>query len=196
MPFSGHIANKFRRRTILQLNIEDLTASKMNVLHYLALQFETLVFLLKVTDCTNAEKLELPGFPLAGCSSSRKYGLPRLTTFVHKQLRYSRLDQSLPTSEIELFCVSVVGCKIVNVYQPPLTRVRFLDLPVFPHHCLCAGDFKCHHVDWGYDDNSPDGECLAGWESINRLALLYNVRMPPTFTLPLEHWHQSRCSFC
>ena len=40
MPFSGHIANKFRRPTILQLNIKTLTASKINVLHYLALQFE------------------------------------------------------------------------------------------------------------------------------------------------------------
>ena len=41
LPFSGHIANK----TILQLNIEGLTASKMNVLHHLAMQFEALVIL-------------------------------------------------------------------------------------------------------------------------------------------------------
>ena len=47
LPFSGHIANKFRRPTILQLNIEGLTASKMNVLYYLALQFEALVILLQ-----------------------------------------------------------------------------------------------------------------------------------------------------
>ena len=31
LPFSGHIVNKLRRPTILQLNIEGLTASKMNV---------------------------------------------------------------------------------------------------------------------------------------------------------------------
>ena len=30
LPFSGHIANKLRRHTILQLNIEGLTASKMS----------------------------------------------------------------------------------------------------------------------------------------------------------------------
>ena len=40
LPFSGRIANKFRRPTILQLNIEGLTASKMNVLHHLAMQSE------------------------------------------------------------------------------------------------------------------------------------------------------------
>ena len=41
---------------------------------------------------------------------------------------------------------------------------------MFPHPCLYAGDFNCRHADWGYDDNSPDGECLAGWASINCLA--------------------------
>ena len=40
------------------------------------------------------------------------------------------------------------------------TRLRTLDLPVFPHPCLYAGDFNCRHADWGYDDNSPDGEKL------------------------------------
>ena len=54
LPFSGHIANKFQRPTIFQLNIEDLTASNMNVLHYLALQSEALVILLQKTHCTDA----------------------------------------------------------------------------------------------------------------------------------------------
>ena len=49
LPFSGHIANKFRRPTILQLNIEDFTASKMKVLHHLAMQSEALVILLQET---------------------------------------------------------------------------------------------------------------------------------------------------
>ena len=48
LPFSGPIANKFRRPTILQLNIEGLTASKMNVLHHLAMQSEALVSTVKV----------------------------------------------------------------------------------------------------------------------------------------------------
>ena len=45
LPFSGHIVNTFRRSTILQLNIEGLTASKMNVLDHLAVQHEALVIL-------------------------------------------------------------------------------------------------------------------------------------------------------
>ena len=71
--------------------------------------------------------------------------------------------------------------KIVNVYKPPPTQLQTLDLPVYPHPSLYAGDFNCRHADWGYDDNSPDGECLAGWASINCLALLYNVNDAVSF---------------
>ena len=178
LPFSGHIANKFRRPIILQLNIEGLIASKINVLHHLAMQSEALVILLQETHCTDAEKLVLPHYQLAGSSLSRKHGL---ATFVHERLRYTFLDQSPPTSEIEWLCVDVDGYKIVNVYKPPPTRLQTLDLPVFPHPCLYAGDFNCRHADWGYDDNSPDGECLAGWESINCHALLYNAKDAVSF---------------
>ena len=74
--------------------------------------------------------------------------------------------------------VDVDGYKIVNVYKPLPTR---LHLPVFPHPCLYAGNFNCRHADWGYDDNTPDGECLAGWENINCLALLYNANDATSF---------------
>ena len=89
--FSRHIADKFRRPTILQLNIEGLTASKMNVLHHLAMQSEALVILLQETHCTDAEKLVLPNYQLAGSFLSRKHDL---ATFVHERLRYTLLDQS------------------------------------------------------------------------------------------------------
>ena len=44
-----------------------------------------------------------------------------------------------------------------------------------------AGNFNCRHADWGYNDNSLDGECLAGWASINCLALLYNAKNAASF---------------
>ena len=90
------------------------------------------------------------------------------------------LNQSPPTLEIEWLCVYVDGYKIVNVYKPPPTRLRSLDLPLFLHPCLYAGDFNCRHVHWGYD-NSPDGESLAGWVSINCLPLLYNAKDAASF---------------
>ena len=85
------------------------------------------------------------------------------------------LDQSPLTSEIKWLCVDVDGYKIVNVYKPPPTRLRTLDL------CLYAGNFNCHHADWGYDDNSLDSEWLASWASINCLALLYNAKDAASF---------------
>ena len=143
LPLSGHIANKFRRPTILQLNIEGLTASIMNILHYLAMQSEALVILLQETHCTDAE-IGTSELPTTGFSLSRKHGL---ATFVHERLRYTLLDQSPPTSKIKWLCVDVDGYKIVNVYKPPPTRLRTLDLSVFPHPCLYAGSFNCRHAD-------------------------------------------------
>ena len=60
-------------------------------------------------------------------------------------------------------------------------RLRTLNLPVFPHPSLCAGDFNCCHADLGYDYNSLDGECLAGRTSINCLSLLYNAKDAASF---------------
>ena len=84
LPFSGHIIKKFRGPSILQLNIEGLTASKMNVLHHLAIQLEAFVMLLQDTHCISAEKLVLSNYQLARFSLSRKHGL---ATFVHERLK-------------------------------------------------------------------------------------------------------------
>ena len=65
--------------------------------------------------------------------------------------------------------------------------VNPLDLQVFSYPCLYAGDFNCCRADWGYDDNSQDSECLADWESINCLALLYNAKDAASFYS--SHWN-------
>ena len=103
----------------------------------------------------------------------------------HKRMHCSNQPYSINgsplTSKIEWLCVDVDGYKIVNVYKPPPTRLQILDILVFPHPCLYAGDFNCRHADWGYDDNSPDGECLAGWAITNCFALLYNAKDAANF---------------
>ena len=77
--FRAQVTNKFQRPSIIQLNIEGFTASKINVLHHLALQFEALVILLQETHGTNAKKLILSSFQLAGSSSlSRNMAMPHL----------------------------------------------------------------------------------------------------------------------
>ena len=177
LPFSGHIANKFRRPTILQLNIKGLTASKMNVLHHLALQSEALVILLQETHCINAEKLVFPNYQLAGSSLSRKHGL---ATFVHERLRYTLLDQSPLTSEIEWLCVNVDSYKIVNVYKPPPTRLQSLDLPVFPHPCLYAGNFNCRHA---AGVTMTTVRTVSAWLAGQELIVLPSYIMPRTLLI-------------
>ena len=77
--------------------------------------------------------------------------------------------------------MDVDGYKIVNIYKPPPTRLQVPDLPVFTHPCLYAGDFNCPHVDWGYNTNSTDGDCLLAWASSNSFALLYDPKNKPSF---------------
>ena len=183
-PFSGQgdaskrIVNKFRRPTILHLNIDGLTASKMSVLYHLTAQREALVILLQESNCTSADRLVLPDYQLAGFSLSRKHGL---ASFVHERLKWTLFSQSPPTSETEWLCVDVDGYKIVNVYKPPPIPLQVSDLPVFSHPCLYAGDFNCQHVDWGYDANSADGEYLVGWANTINLVLLHNPKHAACF---------------
>ena len=157
MPQSGHTVNKFRRLAVVQLNIAGLAASKMNVLHRLAVQYEALVTLLQETHCTCADKLTIPGFALAGSSLSRKHGL---ATFVHDRLKWTFVDQSSATLEVEWLCVDVDGYRMVNVYEPPPTRLQAFDLPLFPHPVLYAGDFNGSHVNWSCRTSSAYGEYL------------------------------------
>ena len=141
---STRIVSKFRRPAIPQLNIEDLTASKMSVLYHLAAQRETLAILLQETQCTSAQRLVLPDCQLAGFSLSRKHGL---ATFVLKRLKWTLFDLSPPTSETEWLCVDLDGYKIVNVYKPPPIRLQVSHLPAFPYPCLYTGKINCQHVD-------------------------------------------------
>ena len=150
----------------------------MNVLYHLAAQREALVILIKETHCTSAQRLVLLDYQLAGFSLNRKHGL---ATFVHERLKWTLFNQHPPTSEAEWLCVDVDGYKTVNVYKPPPICLQVSDFPVFPHPCLYAGDFNCQHVNWVYDPNSADRECLVGWANINNLAILHNSKDAANF---------------
>ena len=41
--------------------------------------------------------------------------------------------------------------------------------------------FDCPHAHWSYGANSADGECLASWANISRIAFLYNPKDSASF---------------
>ena len=52
---------------------------------------------------------------------------------------------------------------------------------MFPLPVLYSGDFNCPHVNWGYNSNSANGECLVAWASLNGLVPLHDPKDMATF---------------
>ena len=143
---------------ILHLNIECLSARKICIVSQLSTRYKALVILLQEMHCTSADLLLIPHFILASLVSSTKHALD---TFVHEKLSWALTDQYPEESANEWMCVNLDGCKIVNVYKPPISRQIPKAIPIFPYAYFYAGDFNCQHTDWGYDSISPNGKCLA-----------------------------------
>ena len=101
----------------------------MNVIHHLTLQSEALVILLQETHCSR--KVGTSKLPTCWAFFKQKAWLQISTIVIaiprspsvsspnagnfnccHEQLRYTLLDQSLPTSEIKWLCMDVDGYPI------------------------------------------------------------------------------------
>ena len=74
---------KYLGPTLLHLNIEGLTASKISIIEQLDNKNKTVVVLIQKTHCTNVNRMVLPFFSLVGSMLRRKHSL---ATFVHEQL--------------------------------------------------------------------------------------------------------------
>ena len=134
----------------------------------------------------------------------RKHGL---ATFVHERLECSLVDQSPEQSETEWMCIDVAGCKIINVYKPPRSRLA----PIRPsrhfhiHTPVCNWWFQLPTWQLGYSKTSPNGESLNLRETANTLGLLYDAKRVsvspltdgtciPTVTWP--SWVTTRTTEC
>ena len=160
----------------MQLNIESFTATKMNVLHYLAAQYEALVILLQETHCTCADKLTIPGFALAGSSLNRKHGL---ALFVDDRLKWTFVDQLQQHRRLS-------GCAwtLIIIESSMSTNLHLRDFKCLISQfslTLYAGDFNCPHVNWGYKTGCADGECLVARTSLNGLVPLHDPKDVATF---------------
>ena len=130
-----------QRPSILQMNIEWLTVSKISVIEQLASPIKALVPVLQETHCTTADKLAIPIFSLAGSVLSRKHGL---ATFVHERLESSQIDQPPEQSETEWLCVDIAGYKIINICKLLPSRLTPITVLTFRHPRLYAGDSNAY----------------------------------------------------
>ena len=101
---------------ILQLNVEGLTASELDIVERLATQHSVTTILLQETYCQTVGKLVINNYELAGHTISRKHGL---ASFVRNNLSWKLSDSSGEDSDIEWQCINVKGYNIVNIYKPP-----------------------------------------------------------------------------
>ena len=164
----------------------------MNVLHHLAMQSEALVILLQETHCTDTEKLILLNYQLAGSSLSRKHGL---ATFVYARLRYTLLDQSPPTSEIEWLSAGVDDYNIINVYNHQQRDCNF-----WISQCFLTPFFTLAILTVVMLTGviMITVRTVSAWLAGQVLIVLPYYIMPrtlPVLLRALEHWHQSRSSF-
>jgi len=121
----------------------------------------------------------------------RKHGL---ATFVHERLECSLVDQSPEQSETEWMCIDVAGCKIINVYKPPRSRLA----PIRPsrhfhiHTPVCNWWFQLPTWQLGYSKTSPNGESLNLRETANTLGLLYDAKEGISFSSHRWNVHTNR----
>ena len=129
VPFSGQAAPavKGSGSNILQLNVEGLSTSKINIIEQLAYKNKAQVILLQETHCPSTDRLVIPNYTLAGHIPSRKHGL---ATFVHERLKWKLVNQSPQDSEIEWMCINVEDHHIVNVNKPPPSQLQPTSIPV------------------------------------------------------------------
>ena len=117
---AGKMAEKKRIRKwlpslILQLNVEGLTASKLDIVERLATQHNVTIILLQETHCQTMGKLVINNYELAGYIVSRRHAPAVL---VRNNLSWKISDSSGEDSDIDWQCINVEGYNIINIYKP------------------------------------------------------------------------------
>ena len=164
--------------TSLQLNVEDLTKAKINVIEHLAQKYNPTAILLQETHASDTSRLKICGYQLAAHTESNIYGT---ASFVKKGSKWKIATTCPDDSILNWTAVEVEGTTVINVYKPPVSALHKSDIPIFPPPCIYAGDLNCHSTEWGYQATSPYGSALEDWASISDVTLLHDPYQPDSF---------------
>ena len=154
------------------MNVEGLANAKFTIIEQLAYTNKVTAILLQETLSETTEKQTTPQFTLAAHILNKQHGL---AISVRQNTEWSLEAQSEDDSQLEWLTVKFQDLTIINVYKPPPTRMTRALLPVVNHpyiYHVYAGDFNCHHTEWGYSRFNNDGTCLVEWASANNLTFL------------------------
>ena len=124
--------------TVLQLNVEGISAAKRELILKLAKDNHANVLLLQETHTTEDKQLSLEGFSLVSYNHHRQHGL---ATYVSHSIDASELCSGDHWNAIQ-----VGDFTIVNVYKPPSEEWLTPPLPLFHNDTLDAGDFNSPHT--------------------------------------------------
>ncbi len=140
----GHI-------TILQLNVEGLSAAKRDIICELAKSHSADVLLLQETHTTDDQQLPINGYSIVSLSHHRQYGL---ATYTKDGIAATELCSSGTNCTIYWNAIRIGEQIIVNVYKPPDAEWPSPALPPFPAPVAYCGDFNSPHTSWGYNRDS------------------------------------------
>jgi len=148
--------------TILQLNINRATKTKLSILQQIADSCNTAVAQLQEIHHLDSKSLYLAGFYLAAHQPSATHCI---AAFVRHGSPAIITSESTPSSECvaQWHTAETSGMSFTNVYRPPPAPFSVHTLPM-PPECdtvIVAGDFNCHRKSWGYSACDANGEALS-----------------------------------
>lgn len=166
--------------SIMQINVEGLSAAKREYLARLVRDQKIDVLLIQETHVTedHFSRLKIDGLSTVNAVGHRRHGIAS----------YVRQDLESQTTHMEsgLFytTMQVRDLIISNIYKPPSEVWTPSVLPVYPHPAIYAGDFNSHHVTWGYNNNNISGKQLVNWSTVHGLFLTYALKTVEHSTRP------------
>jgi len=164
---SSPVGDDDQRPSILQLNTQELPASRISIIEQLAFKSKALVIVLQETHCTTADKVVTPNFSLAGSVLSRTYGLAALFTSSWKGHWSISLQSNQKLSGFEQ--------TLKDIRSLPFTNHHLYD-----SHTIGLPTLNCQHVNWGYSTTSG-GESLTSWAAATSKELLHKSKRVASF---------------
>ena len=115
--------------TLLQLNVEDLTKAKINLIEHLAQKYNLTAILFQETYASDTSRLKISGYQLAALTESNIYGT---ASFVKNGSKWKIAATCPDDSILNWTAVEVEGTTVINVYKPPVSALNRSDIPIFP----------------------------------------------------------------